>query len=201
MVLVYDSETSDVFQKGHPEVKPRVASLAAIAFSDDGQHEVASYYALIKPNGWKMNPKAARVNGLTDEFLAANGCEGKGVLLNFLGLFDQSRLAVAFNSKFDNDVLSYEVKTQLSGELEPVPFDLSKTRCAMMAASLCMKMPNRFGYSGFAWPKLSEAYWWMFKQQLEGAHNALADVRATAYLSFAMRDLGYWDIERDYVVA
>jgi DNA polymerase III subunit epsilon len=200
-VLFFDTETSDCYQKGHPEIQPRVASLAAIAFSDDGQHEVASYYSLIRPDGWKMNPKAARVNGLTDEFLMENGSDGKEVMLQFLNLFNQSRLAVAFNAKFDNEVISYELKTRLNGALEPNAFDISKTRCAMMASSLMMKMPNKFGYPGYAWPKLEEAYWFMFKQQMDGAHNALADVRATAYLTFAMRDLGYWDITKDKVVA
>ena len=41
----------------------------------------------------------------------------------------------------------------------------------------------------------------MFNKQLEAAHNALNDVRATAYLTFAMRDLGYWNLETDKVAA
>ena len=119
----------------------------------------------------------------------------------FTLIADQARLAVAFNSAFDNPVIQYEIKTQMGAELQPIAFDVSKTRCAMLASSLMMKMPNRFGYPGYAWPTLSEAYWFMFNKQLEAAHNALNDVRATAYLTFAMRDLGYWNLETDKVAA
>lgn len=198
-ILYYDSETSDVFDKKRPEIQPRIASIAAVLFSDDGKHEVGSFYGLIQPDGWTMNKQASQVNGLTNEFLAENGMPGEGVLLHFLLLFNSARLAIAFNSAFDNKVIEYEVKTRLNGKLTQPPFDTGKTRCAMMAASACMKMPNRFGYAGFAWPKLDEAYFWMFKKQMEGAHNALNDVRATAWLSFAMRDLGYWNLETNQI--
>ena len=158
MILFFDTETSTVFNKRKPEIQPRIASIAAVGFSDDGQQELVNFYALVKPNGWVMDPGATKHKGLTTEFLMANGLEPKGVLLMFTLIADQARLAVAFNSAFDNPVIQYEIKTQMSAELQPIAFDVSKTRCAMLASSLMMKMPNRFGYPGYAWPTLSEAY-------------------------------------------
>jgi DNA polymerase-3 subunit epsilon len=199
VIIFYDSETSDVYNKRRPEIQPRLASLAAIAFSEDGKHEIASFYALVKPDGWTMSEGASRTNGLTTEFLMENGMPIEGVLLHFLLMFDYARLGVAFNKQFDDRVIADEVRWNLNGKLTN-PFDTSKTRCAMMAASGCMKMPNRFGYEGYAWPKLGEAYWWLFQKQLEGAHNALNDVRATAWLTFALRDLNYWNLDDDKVL-
>ena len=53
--------------------------------------------------------------------------------------------------------------------------------CTMRAMTNVVKIPSPRGYK---WPKLSEAYRFLFNRDLEGAHDAMADVRACAEIYF-----------------
>lgn len=200
-ICIFDTETTGKydFTKGalHPS-QPRIVSLAASVFSDDGQHEVGQYYAIIRPDDFVIPADVTRIHGITQEFAKTNGMDGKGVINSFLRMFVGCRLAIAFNSKFDFAMVTSEILRRCPDN--EALFDSRKVRCAMLAASNCMKLPNQYGYESYAWPKLKDAYFWMFKQQMEGAHHSMADVRATAWLSFAMMNLSYWDLDSDKVL-
>jgi hypothetical protein len=45
--------------------------------------------------------------------------------------------------------------------------------------SIC-KLEQKNGKAGYKWPKLREAYFHCFGEELKDAHDALVDVRATA---------------------
>lgn len=201
MILFYDFETTgkllDKQPLNHPN-QPRVVSAAAIGFSEDGKIEVAQHYAIVRPDDFIIPEDVVRVHGISHEFAMANGIDGADVLYGFLKLFREARIAIAFNNAFDNRMAQIEILRRLPayGNL----LDLKKSRCAMMAASAIMKLPNQYGYEGYAWPKLHAAYEWMFKEKLEGQHHAMHDTRGTAHFSLACRDLGYWDMDADRVL-
>jgi hypothetical protein len=48
------------------------------------------------------------------------------------------------------------------------------------------KIESKYGYK---WPKLSELHIKLFGEDFEGAHNALADIEATAKCFWKLRDL------------
>lgn len=200
-ILIFDTETTGKynFKQGflHPS-QPRIVSVGAMAMSDDGQHEVGQFYGIVRPDDFVIPEDASRIHGITQEFAMKNGLDGLGVINSFLRLFVGCRLAVAFNSQFDYHMVMSEIVRRCPDHDHL--FDKRKIRCAMLAAAACMKRPNEYGYEGYAWPKLQEAYAWMFKQQMEGAHHAMGDVRATTYLSFAMMSLNYWNIDTDQVL-
>lgn len=201
MILVFDTETTGKFLFERPvndPKQPRIVSLGALGFSDDGQQEVAQFYRVIRPDGFTIPEEASRIHGITQDFAMANGVDGFNVIDAFMDLFMECTVAIAFNSQFDFHMIKSEALRRASPKIEI--FDRSKIRCAMLAASSCMKQPNQYGYEGYAWPKLSVAYKWMFGQEMAGAHHAIHDVRATGWLSLAMRNLGYWDIHNDKVL-
>lgn len=200
-ILVFDTETTGKyeFKKGMLDpCQPRIVSLAALAMSDDGQTEVGQYYAIVKPDDFVIPEEVSRIHGITQEFAMKNGFDGKGVINSFLRMFVNCRYSIAFNSKFDFHMVMSEIVRRCPDNEHL--FDIRKVRCAMLAAAGCMKKPNQYGYESYAWPKLQEAYAWMFKQNMEGAHNAMADVRATAWLSFAMIGQNYWNLDEDRVL-
>jgi hypothetical protein len=45
------------------------------------------------------------------------------------------------------------------------------------------------GYYGYKWPKLSELHIKLFGEDFDGAHDALADIEATARCFWEMRKL------------
>lgn len=200
-ILIFDTETTGKynFKKGALDPsQPRIVSLAASVMSDDGQHEVGQFYAIIRPDDFVIPEDVSRIHGITHEFAKVNGLNGQGVINSFLRLFVDCRLSIAFNSKFDYHMVMSEIVRRCPDHESK--FDVRKIRCAMLAAAGCMKKPNQYGYESYAWPKLQEAYAWMFKQNMEGAHHAMGDVRATAWLSFAMMNLRYWDLDADKVL-
>lgn len=203
MILIYDTETTDRYNFKAPPLdpsQPRMVSLAALGLTDDGKDEIAMLYGIVRPDDFKIDNKsqAARVNGITQEYAMAYGVNGTGLVYSFLRMFLEARIAIAFNNSFDNAIMISELERRCPDQR--YMFDVNKTRCAMMAASACMKMPNRYGYEGYAWPKLEEAYAWLFNMKMENAHNAMGDVRSTAWFSMGLQDLNYWDITNDRVL-
>lgn len=203
MILIYDTETTDKYNFKAPPLdpsQPRMVSLAALGLTDDGKDEIAMFYGIVRPDDFKIdnNSQAARVNGITHEYAMAYGMNGTAIMNCFLRLWLEAKVAIAFNNKFDNAIIDSELERRTPDHRHL--FDKDRSRCAMMAASACMKMPNRYGYEGYAWPKLEEAYAWLFNQKMENAHNAMGDVRATGWFSTGLQQLNYWDIVGDQVL-
>lgn len=198
---IFDVETTGRynFKQGflHPS-QPRVVSVAMQVMSDDGQTEVGQYYAIIKPDDFVIPDDVVKVHGITHEFALKNGFDGRGVINSFVRMFLNCRWAIAFNSQFDFHMLMSEILRRCPENESK--FDRARIRCAMLAASACMKRPNQYGYEGYAWPKLGEAYEWMFGVGMSDAHHAMGDVRATNWLSFAMMQQNYWDIDTDRIL-
>lgn len=200
-VIVFDTETTGVYnfklEALNPK-QPRMVSLGAMMFSDDLHDEIGQFYAIVRPDDFVIPEDATRKHGISHDFALKNGIDGLGVVHSFLRLFLECRLGVAFNSQFDFHIIASEILRRCPSMVNLFP--KSKMRCAMLAASSCMKLPNQYGYENYAWPKLVEAYKWMFNQEMEGAHHALMDVRATAYLTRGMVQLNYWDLDADRVL-
>jgi DNA polymerase-3 subunit epsilon len=47
----------------------------------------------------------------------------------------------------------------------------------MQATTNICKLPSANGRAGYKWPKLTDAYMHFFGEELDGAHDALVDVR------------------------
>ena len=95
----------------------------------------------------------------------------------------KSKYLIAHNINFDSKVTGSEYIRNLSRN----PLADLEHFCTMESSTGFCKIPGRFVYK---WPKLSELHQKLFGFDFEGAHDALADIEATAKCFWEMRKLG-----------
>jgi DNA polymerase-3 subunit epsilon len=171
MILFIDTETNGLFNfrlsPDHP-TQPRIVQLAAVVASGPQQIE-ASALLLIRPDGWTVPPEAAAVHGITTV-----RCQRYGLPIGLaMGLMSAMAAncsqVVAHNLEFDRGMVAAE----FSRLAAPDPLPAMQQYCTMAAATPILKLPGAYDYK---WPKLAEAYRYFFGSELEGAHDAMADV-------------------------
>ncbi len=167
-----------------------MVSIGLVAFADDMETEVGNLYSIIRPEGFVIdnNSEACQKNGITQEKAMAFGIPIKTALQALDHWVYRSEYIGFYNSEFDVGMLAGEA--ELLGR--KCYLDRKKVRCLKIAATQWLKLPPRPGYTDYAWPKLEQAYEWMFNQPPAGAHNAIHDARNTAWLAFAAVKQGLW---------
>lgn len=89
---------------------------------------------------------------------------------------------MAHNITFDLLMMNIELARQ-----EATPIETPGKRfCTMTAMTPICKLQGNYG--DYKWPKLSEAYEHAFQEKLEGAHDAMADVRGCARIYRWLKD-------------
>lgn len=176
MKLIFDTETTGLARPGVPlNLLPRLVQIAGVLVDADWI-EQGCFSFLIKPNGFEIPANAFNIHGITTEKAAELGIS----LATALSVFnDFARVAAeiwAFNAAFDVIVM----KSEYDRANRPCVLNDKAAHCAMLQCVNICKLPGRRGYK---WPKLSEAYGFFFDgATFDNAHNALADVRATAQI-------------------
>lgn len=187
--IVFDTETSGLFDFKRPAEapgQPRLAS-AAFLFLDSSLEIEKEYHVFVRPEGWKMSIGATQVNGITQDMLVTHGVSIMNVLRAWNALLDQGVIFVAHNSSFDLKVMRGELRR--AGL--PDRFDETEAFCTMKASTPLCHLP---GARGFKWPKLIEAYQYFFNETFENAHEALADAKACAKIFKRLVELGAYKI-------
>lgn len=192
MHLFVDTETSGLLDfklpVDHPS-QPHIVSLAAWLGDwwgeiDEMRH-VASLNVVIKPDGYHFHSKAVEVHKITEEYARAFG-EPADVALTRLhdlliqALDTEAPLIIAHNFQFDHRMLLREfahigMDHAVLGAIRPF--------CTMRALTPRMKLPSKFAGRGgadqYKWPRLDEAYAFMFDGASvpgrEDKHDAMAD--------------------------
>lgn len=174
--LIIDVETSGLpdFRKpaDHPD-QPRMAEFGAI-FTDDMFRFEREYSALIRRDGWSMNPEASAVNGITDEMLDADGLPLSEVLQVYTdAILGEGRVVVAFHAQNDCKLMRGELRRLDMDDL----FEITHNICAMrsvQAGKLGIKKLN--GKGGF--PRLVDVCAHFGLPQEAEPHRALNGARA-----------------------
>ena len=177
-VLFYDTETTGManWNADYKDAsQPKLVQLAAILRDDDGV-ERGSINLIVQPNGWDIPDAAARVHRITTKTadLCGGGLDNAvHIFSDFVDIADE---IVAHNAPFDQLIMQHAAHmVALEGDL----FAKKKITCTMRPATGILRIPQRGG-KGLKWPKLEECYQYFFNEKLEGAHDALVDVRACA---------------------
>lgn len=184
MVLTADTETTGKWVFSRPvdaPEQPRIVQLGAI-LSDDTGDVKGELNVLIKPNGWTIPAEVTAIHGITTE-----DCEKYGVeIRSALGMFNIwlkfGPLLVAHNIDFDVNMINGEV-ARLGKD--PILNDVKKY-CTMKNSTNIVKIPSARGYK---WPKLQETHQFLFGEDFEGAHDAMADVRACKRCYFKLVEM------------
>lgn len=177
MYLIYDTETttfpSDKLEPSDPK-QARIVQLAFVLL-DEHLNERTAYSTLINPCGkWEVSSGAQSVHGISTNDCAKYGAPMKDVMAVFDAAYKVSMKRVAHNIAFDKKLINIEQHL-----VNPsAPYNWAENSiCTMELMTPVCKLPPTRGRTGYKWPKLSEAYKYVTGQELQGAHDALADVR------------------------
>lgn len=186
MKLFFDTETTGKANfkcaPNHPS-QPRIVQLAALLIGDDGE-EHGAINVIIKPEGCTIPSEAAAIHGITTEKALACGVPIVSALSVFSNLLHLADLLVAHNIDFDDLVVSSDL-TRLPNAGAQKCFERMGTIgkfCTMKSTTQICRLPGNYG--DFKWPKLTEAHKHLFGTDIEGAHDAMNDVRACARVYF-----------------
>lgn len=199
MFLIFDTETTGVpdFKKPADDPsQPRLCSVAACLVDDAGE-VLDEFYSLVNPKGWSEETiaradDAFKINGLTMERLRDEGDALDAILGKLDWLQARSEGVATYGITFDTKMIRSE-RRRLGLEDR---YGAKPTFCVQRAAvNLCKIAPTeKMMASGRKWfktPNLTEAVRILLDEELEGAHDALADTKATVKLFNFMRARGH----------
>ena len=185
MILFFDTETTGKADfRAEPDAphQPRLVQFAALICEDDGE-EVQSARLIIKPDGYTIPAEASAIHGITTERALAVGVDCSVARHIYRRFWNAASMIVAHNIQFDLLIMDGELFRAAGGR--KAWGETRDTVCTMHAMTPVCKLPNTNGYSDYKWPKLQEAFKHAFGKEFDGAHDAMADVRAC-------RDVYFW---------
>ncbi len=179
MFLIFDTETTGLpknFKASYKDTDnwPRMVQISWQIHDVRGKLiEVKNF--IVKPEDYEIPYAVVKVHGITTERAQKQGLELEYVLQEFNKALEQSIYIIGHNIEFDINVLGAEfvrkdIRTALHRRKTIDTKDESTEYCAL---------PGGRG-GGFKWPKLEELHERLFGNKFSAAHNAAADVEATA---------------------
>lgn len=178
--LVFDTETDGLPKnQGAPfsDVNnwPRIIQLGFILIQEDGEI-LYKYSQLIKPDGWVIPKEKFWIdNGFSTEINEKHGIPISEALRELQDNLKQCDYKVAHNLRFDNNIVLAEMlRVGMTHQL----MQFKKGICTMTRTTKLVQVKSHAG--GTKWPKLIELHQHLFDCEFDGAHDALADVEATA---------------------
>ena len=186
MYLIFDTETTGLPKKWNAPVSdsdnwPRCIQLAWQLHDETGKLSSNSSF-LIKPENFDIPFESEKVHGVSTALAMKDGLGLKEVINRFLIDLKKSKYLVGHNVKFDINIIGAELYRLgiVSNFSQLKVIDT----CTEITANLC-KLPG--GRSGkFKFPTLIELHDFLFRDSFEHAHNASADVEATARSFFEL---------------
>ena len=201
IILFFDTETTGIRKNGFI---PRVVQIGALLAYDTGE-TISELNILLQPEGFSgVPPMAAQVHGFTSDHIKAFGVDRKTGLSTFFDLVENADILVAHNNEYDLDLLNIEIDYQASQSSDVVArwreqLASVENFCTMKNTRELLKLPLSAAQASFFAdkgidqqyknPRLIEAYNHFFGKDFEGAHDAMADVRACRDVYFELHKL------------
>lgn len=191
MILAFDTETTGLPLWHDPSDDPRqphIVQLAAILFQPNGE-EVETFSTIVNPGpGIVSCPESLAAHGITPERCAAEGIPPREAVAKFMSMYDRATEMVGHNVTFDFRMMRIaHARTHGEKWRSELPYT-----CTMRSTTNIVNLPPteamlRAGRRHPKSPNLGEAYAFFFGETLEGAHDALVDVRASARIYFHLK--------------
>ena len=191
MYLIFDTETTGLPRNWSAPLNdlenwPRVIQVAWQLHGKKGDLIEAKSF-LIKPNGFNIPFKAQDIHGISTELASRDGLELEKVVQEFLNAIKKSRFLIGHNLKFDTNVLGAEF---IRAGINPKLLDLPILDTCTQKTAKVTQIKGRG--NAFKIPKLSELHFKLFAKEFEEAHNASADVEASARCFWELVRIGHW---------
>lgn len=187
MYLFFDTETTGLPRNWKAPITdvnnwPRMVQLAYLTYDNNGLL-MSSGDFIIKPNGFTIPLEASKVHGITTERALREGQPLKHILQEFGLLVSEASYLVAHNMSFDEKIVGAEL---IRSDMAAI-FASKKKICTKERSTNFCAIDGPYGYK---WPKLSELYYKLFRTHFEEAHNAAADIQATAKCFWELKRIG-----------
>ena len=195
MYLVFDTETTGLPQRWDAPLEdvdnwPRVVQLAWQLHAADGTLIEAKDF-LVQPDGYNIPFGSEKIHGISTALAQARGVGMVEVLDAFEEALQRSKYIIGHNLRFDLQVMGAEF---IRATRNPKGLKLPVLDTCTQATAKVTQIVGGRG-SGFKIPKLVELYAHLFSDDFSEAHNASADVEASARCFFELVRLGHWPPE------
>jgi len=187
MYLFFDTETTGLPNSWKVPITdlnnwPRMVQLAYLLFDKNG-NKIAGGDHIIKPVGYTIPISVSKIHGITTKKAKEEGKDILIVLEEFQNLINQAEYLVAHNMKFDEKIVGAEFLRN-----NMIDYVATKNKiCTMQSTTKFCAIHRARGYK---WPKLSELHYKLFGTGFSEAHNAAADIKATARCFWELKRLG-----------
>ena len=187
MYLFFDTETTGLPKSWKASVTdlnnwPRLVQLAYLLYDRNG-NKISGGDFIIKPEGFTIPAEASKIHGISTERANLEGKALLTVLQGFQSLINQAEYLVAHNMSFDEKIVGAEfLRNKMQDGISP-----KRKICTMHSTTDFCAINGPYGYK---WPKLSELHYKLFRTDFQEAHNAAADINATARCFWELRRLG-----------
>ncbi len=193
MFLIFDTETTGLPNNYNAPLTdfdnwPRMVQLAWQIHDEQGRF-VENHNYIIKPEGFEIPIAVRKVHHITTKYATEHGRPLNEVLDIFLRSASKAERLVGHNIDFDLCILGCEFLRK-KGE-NPLPNWRKVDTCTEKTAEFCQLPGGKNGK--FKFPKLGEIHQILFGEAFVDAHNAAADVEATARLFLELVRRGILD--------
>lgn len=192
MYLIFDTETTGLPRNWSAPLSdldnwPRVIQIAWQLHDVDGALIEAKDY-LIQPRGFNIPFKAQDIHGISTDLALRDGLLLEEVIQKFVNVLAMTKFLIGHNLKFDTNVLGAEfIRAGINPQLLEMPvLDTCTPRSAKVT-----QIKGRG--NSFKIPKLSELHLKLFGEEFKEAHNATADVEASARCFWELVRLQHWN--------
>ncbi len=189
MYLVFDTETTGLPNNFNAPISdsdnwPRMVQIAWQLHDDEG-NLIENQDYIIKPEGYDIPFNAARIHGISTKMAMEEGRDLTEVLKEFNEVLKKAKFGVGQNVEFDYKIIGAEFfRKEIENSLQALP----KADTMIFGTEYC-QLPGGKG-GKFKSPKLEEIYEKLYGHKFDEAHNAAADVNATAQVFFEMLRIG-----------
>lgn len=191
MYLFFDTETNGLPKNYNAPISdldnwPRILQIAWLEQDKHGNDiSTGNYY--VTPEGFDISADSEKIHRISKEKANDLGYPIANVLEVFNAIIKKSTYVIAHNLDFDYKVLGSEfARIYMKSELE------DKTKICTMQETI--EFCNLPGSHGLKFPKLAELYYKLFAKNFDNAHDAQADIEATAECFWSLKQRGIIDV-------
>ena len=192
MFLIFDTETTGLPKNYDAPLTdfdnwPRLVQLAwQIHDEKGGLVDVKNF--IVKPENFVIPRGAEKIHGITTELAKTEGEPLEFVLQEFNKALQDAGVIVGHNIEFDLNIMGAEF---LRKKMETPLFDKTMLDTKDVSTNYCALPGGKGGK--YKWPKLEELHQKLFDEGFDSAHNASADVQATARCFLELIRIGVID--------
>ena len=187
MYLFFDTETTGLPKRWDAPVTevdnwPRLVQLAWANFDEEGK-ELSRRNLIVRPDGFEIPAESVSVHRISNEKAQQEGIDLKDALEQFATDVEAAQFLIGHNVSFDEAVVGAEfIRTGIPHQLWH-----RERICTKLESTDFVAIPGKYGYK---WPTLVELHQKLFGEGVDGLHDAMVDVEATARCFFALKRIG-----------